>query len=560
MPQKAKIYAEVVLHRRVPKSLSRFTYEIDPKDPVVVGQIVHVPFKAELLPGVVFEIHRRSPRYEVRGIERVEPVVLDKRQLALIAWLEKKYSCSTAQALELCLSEKIWEFTKWKERLEEVIKKKQPTRQKEANTLAEPYKKRAQLLLEKKTAARNKPHLLLEKTPLDRAALYAALRSQLKKDESLLVLVPEQAHAELAQAPGLIFHSGVGERERGALWGLVRHGGETIIGTRAALFLPYKKIGAIIVDQEQSESYQELRAPRYYAPDVALKLGELHDAPVIFITNAPSVETWYKARQESWPASSWNEPMRAGEVQLIDMHNELPAPNGIRIFAQESLNAIARSLALKEQVLVFANRRGQASALFCKECSSVVRCPTCLTPLTLHRDHSLKCHHCGYAEISRSTCPQCGDTRLIPLGFGTQKLEDEMNKIFAQAKTLRLDTESLKNPEEKAELTPQALAEADILVSTAFINKPFYLPRLKLSIALLADMMLNIPHFRAGEQALQQLRHLQHLTQGGELIIQSYLPDNVIYQSLKSGELTRYYKEELRVRKELELPPYGQYS
>lgn len=537
------MFADVVLYRRLPQNLDSFTYEVPKNFRVERGQIVEVPFRKQKLSGVVRKIHKEKPAYPTKFIEKAFSFVLPSWQMELANWMSDFYQCSFTNVIHLFLPKNIWCV---REKKPVILKKMEKTNK------AYRFKNKEKLHLEIKNFVQQllsspKKKLVLEKCQLPREIFYQSIMKNFSKNSQILFLFPEFFHSQ-RYLPNLpIFHSGLKEKEKVLVWNLVYCGSiEVLSGTRTALFLPFQKLSAIVLDFEHSESYFEKRQPPYSTLQVGEKIADILKIPLIVISASPNAETYHR-----YEKFIWGEKKSPAHIKIIDMKNECRKGN-FSIFAQESIEKIARNLSQKKQILLFLNRRGEASALFCPDCSTVFRCEQCAAPLTLHSHNELHCHRCRLKEKIPKQCRTCGNVKLKPLGLGTERIEKEIQKIFSKARLLRLDRETIQK---KKQIDEKILQRADIIIATKIIDKPFKLPRLNISIAVLPDQLLNFPFFRACERAFQLLTHIKNLTKE-EMLIQTFLPDHFFYQYLSQNRLEDFYEKELETRKNLSLPPF----
>jgi primosomal protein N' (replication factor Y) len=540
------MFAEIIPHRRVPSKFATFTYSIPEGEKVHIGQIVTVPFKKQKIIGVVWSIHGNPPSYPTRPIDSISQISLTDQQIGLVKWMHGAYGdASLASIIDLFISEKILELA------EGVINIMPPSfalrasegKHHDISPQLENFVK--QLLATKKSC------LVIEKTTFPRKAFYDHLSRNLPANSQALFLFPEAFHI-LESAPQLsTFHGGLKEKEKSAIWNSVYKGDvHAITGTRASLFLPFKNLSLIVLDFEHSESYTELRKPNYRALNVAKKLSELWDIPLVLISSAPKVETYYKVENKL----EWEEKENLAPVKIIDIADER-RKGRMELLGPTVMESLACTMAKNKQTLLFLNRRGEASAIICRDCGKTFRCETCSSPLTIHKE-GLRCHRCGTSKPIPASCDSCGNTKLKQLGGGTESLEKEIRKIFEKAKIIRLDSETISSKKKQKELDLQALTEADIIIATKMIDKPFNLPRLALSIAVLPDALLHFPDFRAAERLMQILTHIRLLNPKNEVMIQTFMPDHKLFKYIEQNKMSDFYEEELSTRKSLKLPPF----
>ncbi|MBI2638498.1 primosomal protein N', partial [Candidatus Peregrinibacteria bacterium] len=306
--------------------------------------------------------------------------------------------------------------------------------------------------------------LVLEKTPLPRKDFYKTVEQWAAQKGQILFLFPEAFFAKQVTPHLQIFHGGLKENEKAALWKAIQDGSvSTIAGTRAALFLPFKKLSCIVLDFEHNESYQEIRQPNYHSMDVAEKLAELWKIPIIVLSSTPRVETWHKkVISGQWSVVNIKEKNKLADINIVNMADERRKGN-FGILAEGTIEKIARALAQKQQILLFLNRTGEATALLCRDCGKIFRCEKCSSALVIHGETELQCHRCRVKKPVPASCDACGNTKLKFLGAGTERLEKEIRKIFAKASVVRLDRERLKQAQSD-------ISKTDIIIATQIID------------------------------------------------------------------------------------------
>ncbi len=543
------MFAEVVLHRRIPSRFDSFTYEVPNGMNVLPGQIVQVPFRRQILPAIVRTLHGQKPSYPTKLLTEAVSFVLPQRQVELANWMCERYACSFSKVIDLFIPEKIWQPTK-----RAPAREKEADMRKKTSTPSTALQTFTAQLLECQTKK-----LIVEKTIFPREEFYALLSKIQAPKGQTLFLFPEFFHAQQIAQHLPIFHGGLKETEKAELWEAVRNGElSTLAGTRAALFLPFKNLSLIVIDFEHDESYREIRQPNYHALEVAEQLATMWNIPLLMISSTPRVETWYAATQKKYEQTEWNEVKKIAPVEVINLADERHRGN-FDLLSSAVVEKMAARLSQNEQILLFLNRTGEASALLCPDCGKVFRCAKCKTPLTLHKTLELKCHRCALREPMPAQCDVCGNINFKQLGAGTERLEKEIQNIFAKAKILRLDRETLAPKAKRVVLAnPKNLEQADILITTQFIDKPFHLPKLTLSVAVLPDPLLHFPNFQATERVFQLLTHIRLLTNPkGTTVIQTFLPRHKLFEYLEKNLIESFYEDELTVRKSLNLPPFS---
>ncbi len=417
------------------------------------------------------------------------------------------------------------------------------------------------------------PALLQGVTGSGKTEIYfAAAARTIAAGRQALVLVPEinltpQLEARFAAAlPGVamaVLHSALPAAERLARWLAAARGeAQLIVGTRLAVFAPLPRLGLIVVDEEHDASFKQQDGVRYHARDVAVYRARLRDVPVLLGSATPSLESYTSARRGRY---RWlNLPRRAipgstlPAVHLVS--NRTPATrDGL---GPALCEAIAGRLARHEQTLLFINRRGFAPSLLCVACAWKAMCPRCTARLVVHRESGvLRCHHCGHAEAIPVACPACGNQDLLPLGFGTQRLERALAELYPAARVLRVDRDSTRRRGSFVAMQ-RAITDGavDILVGTQMLAKGHDFPRLTLVGVLGADNALYSADFRATERLFALLEQVAgRAGRGqlpGEVIVQTDFADHPLYAALVDHDFDRFATALLAERELLDLPPF----
>lgn len=336
-----------------------------------------------------------------------------------------------------------------------------------------------------------------------------------------------------------------------------------ILGTRSALFLPYENLGLIIVDEEHDSSYkQDSPAPRYNGRDVAVMLARLHQCNIVLGSATPSLESIFNCscgKYRMLTLRSRYYGADEAEVEIIDTASERRKNGMYGLFSLKLIEHMKAVLDRGEQILVFRSRRAFSPVLQCPGCGTIIRCPHCNVSLSYHKNpERMVCHHCGFTTTFNPACPKCG-TMLQGLGSGTQKIEEEIRKLFPEARVSRLDSDTAKSS------VPDIIRkfnrkETDILIGTQIITKSFDFPALSLAAAVSADSLLGIQDFRADEKALQILEQLRgrcgRRDRKGLFVIQTNQPDHPVYRKFAEGDATDLYGSLMAERREFGYPPY----
>ncbi len=448
-----------------------------------------------------------------------------------------------------------------------------------------------------------KPYLLHGVTGSGKTELYLrAVQATLEAGKQALILVPEisltpQAIKRfLARFPDKVgvVHSQLSEGERYDTWRRARNGDlPVIVGPRSALFMPLDNLGLIVIDECHHESYdQQDTQPYYHAVPTAIEIARLNRAAIILGSATPRVTQYYQAASGNWhlielphrilahretiahhakrlgielpllPGEGEAADLGLPQVSIVDMRQELQAGNR-SIFSLALQEGIRHVLETEQQAILFLNRRGSATYVFCRDCGYVVKCPRDDKPLTWHsHQNRLVCHTCGYTRQMPKTCPQCGGTNIRQLGTGTEKVEQMVKETFPGARTLRWDAETTrKKGAHELILTHFTNHQADILIGTQMLAKGLDLPLVTLVGVILAEVGLNLPDYRAAERTFQVLTQVAgragRSPLGGQVILQTYEPDNYAIRTAAHHDFEGFYRQELAYRQELRYPPFS---
>ncbi len=388
-----------------------------------------------------------------------------------------------------------------------------------------------------------------------------------------IVLVPEIAltpqmverFVSRFQSRVAVFHSRLSIGERYEQWKMIKNSEvDIVIGARSAIFAPFNNLGLIIIDEEHEYSYKSELSPRYHTREVAEQRSKIENAVVLLSSATPSVESYYKAEQGKYQlAHMVNRYNNASlpEVSVVDMRDQLINGNK-SIFSSRLREEIEQNIRLKQQTILFLNRRGFSTFVSCRSCGLVLKCPRCNISLTYHmHDNALTCHYCGFKRENVKKCPKCDSKYIRYFGIGTQKVENEIKRVFPDASVLRMDvdTTSKKFSHEKI-LNTFKNDNIDILIGTQMVSKGLDFPNVTLIGVLAADMSLNIDDFRSAERTFQLLTQVSGRAGRGEVagraIVQTYDPDNYTIQLAKQHDYLTFYNDEIQIRKQLNYPPF----
>ena len=383
---------------------------------------------------------------------------------------------------------------------------------------------------------------------------------------ALITQVERQFRARFGDCVAVL-HSSLSNGERFDQWmRIVRKQASIVIGARSAIFAPLENIGLIIVDEEHDTSYKQSSQFRYNGRDVAAMRGKMSNSVVILGSATPSVQNYYHAVQKKYqllklPCRIQDRPMP--DIQVIDFKKNLGV-RGVRRFITPSLEyALKETLANKEQSLLFLNRRGFATFPVCAQCGETLMCKNCDIAMIFHKNiRAYKCHYCGYTRPHNTQCANCASSKIKQLGYGTQRLEQDVHALFPEARVVRMDQDTTR----KKGMTIQILKqlrdhEIDILVGTQMIVKGHDFPNITMVGIICADLSLNFPDFRSGELTYQLLAQVSGRAGRGEkpgrVILQTYNPNHFIIKTAQQQIYEQFFDHEIQFRKNLNYPPYA---
>ncbi len=434
-----------------------------------------------------------------------------------------------------------------------------------------------------------------------------AIQTALDAGKTAFFLVPEialtpQTTARVAgRFPGrvTVLHSGLSDGERYDAWRRAREGLiSVVVGARSALFAPLANVGVIVLDEEHESSYKQSpnvdmppfrSAPHYHARAAAAELASLHGAALVLGSATPEIETGYAAQREAITYLSLPDRVLAHReqalanaeltgialddtpedgplahdlppVEVVDMRAELKRGN-TGIFSEALQARLKETLEHGQQAILFLNRRGKSTYVFCRDCGYVSSCPNCDTPLTYHHDHVMRCHRCGHREAHPQSCPECGSRRIKYFGAGTQQVQAALAEAFPTARVVRWDADTAGDPVTHATFLGQfQRGEADVMVGTQMIAKGLDLPLVTLVGIISADTALNLPDFRAGERSFQLLTQVAgragRSLLGGRVVLQTYQPDHYAVAAAANHDYRAFYERELAYRRDMGYPPF----
>ncbi len=445
----------------------------------------------------------------------------------------------------------------------------------EENKLSEAQQNAFEILKEKLDGKTASAALLHGVTGSGKTRVMLALCDHvLKMGKTVLFLVPEIALT--AQSAKLLFgqygdrvamiHSALSEGERRDTYAAIRSGKKSIVlGTRSAVFAPLSNLGLVVIDEEQDGSYKSDTGLKYHARDVARFRCAKNHAMLLLASATPDIESYYKAKSGIYTLVSLTQ--RYGEatlpdVRIIDLRSDLRNRPG-ELIGSVLEEEIRRNLEQGEQTILLMNRRGYRRFVSCLSCGSPIRCPHCSVSMTLHNgpQKRLSCHYCGYATTLPQTCPECHSEHLVPHGFGIQQLEEELKNKFPEARTLRLDSDSLSGKHSHETILEQFRnGEADILIGTQMVAKGHNFPNVTLVGIVMADSALYLSDFRAAEHTFSLLTQVigraGRAKKRGRALIQTLNPRHNVFSLAAAQDYPDFYEGEIALRKAFQFPPF----
>ncbi len=551
------------------------TYTSDLNETLVVGQSVIVPLSSRKVAGVIIAITDEAPPFKTKSILSLdnERPTLSQNSLEWLKWLSSYYIYPFGQVIDLSFPPL-----------------KKSTRKKKENQIFIPQEHTPppHLTVEQKNvlSAINQTkgfqtHLLFGVTGSGKTEVYLQLLYEvLKNNGSGLVLVPEisltpQLIARFAERfpdEVAVIHSHLTEREKTEQWWQAYSGQKKIlVGARSALFCPLPNLKLIVLDEEHEPSFKQDEKLKYHARDSAVMLAKILDIPVVLGSATPSLETFKRAsdgfyhlhqmknrvEDRSLPLMYVND-LRLERSQRKEQTSEIPY-----WLSEQLYDELLATLSRNEQSALFLNRRGLAQVALCESCGFTYECPNCAISLTVHHQTHLVCHYCDYATELKVKCSSCHEGEIKPLGLGTERVENDIKKLFPQARVARADRDEIQNREDLNNLiTDMERGEIDILIGTQMIAKGLDFPKLTLVGLVMADVGFHLPDFRASERSFQLITQVagragRHSKNPGRVIIQTYDPDHISVIESKNADYLKFAAQELTSRKQLRYPPFG---
>lgn len=564
------------LHYAIPDSLASETLK--------PGTSVKVPLGARKIPGVLLEASETAPEgvrlREILGLFEERPVI-DEASLEWLKWLAKYYAYPIGPTLQLMFPPLDKSGGRKKARKAPLIQADMSQGTDHSVALT---KDQTDVVNTIAATPGFQTHLLYGVTGSGKTEVYMELIARVaERGEQALVLVPEisltpQLIQRFARRFGekiAVIHSHLTPREKTDNWWAAHQGEKPIlIGARSALFCPLQKLGIIVIDEEHESSFKQDESLRYHARDAAVMLAKMRKIPIVLGSATPSLESWQNAKLGRYHLHRLPSRIHSGGLPRIDVidlretrdQEKQSGRDDSRPFwlSKELHLALGETLDRGEQAALFLNRRGIAQSVICPSCGHSSECPNCEVALTLHGRSHLVCHYCDYHESLKEVCSHCNTGEPKPLGLGTEKIERDLENLFPNARTVRMDRDEIQSREDLEEAIAKIEnREADILIGTQMIAKGLDFPGLTLVGLVMADIAFNLPDFRASERAFQLLtqvagrsgRHLKD--RSGHVVLQTYNPDHPSIQYTLTHDYEGFAEHDLGFREVLGYPPHG---
>lgn len=563
--------AEVVLPVPLNKS---FYYTIPDtfKDKELKYRRVKVPFGNRNLNGYVISVienYKEQEKIKLKDITDIidEVEILTDEIVELSKWLSDTYLCSIGEALATIVPISL-----------KVPKRKSKTKEKKIkifnpNFDMTDYQKKAIQQIE--TAIKNKASetfLIHGVTGSGKTEVYLkSIQTAIDNNKSAIFLLPEisltpQFISILNKRFGNIvalWHSGVTTIQKYKIFNAIQEGKiKIVVGARSAIFLPFTNLGLIIIDEEHENTYKQNNKPSYDTKEIALWRAKYNNAVVVFGSATPSIETYYGTIENKFKLIEM--PYRIDKkdmplIKMIPLNNVKPS---VSVFSKPMLQAIKRALARREQVIIFLNRRGFSPSIICDKCDTVIQCPDCSVAMVYHKHpEHLECHYCGKQIKFPHKCPNCGNDKYRIIGMATQRVEEDLNKLFPHTKVFRLDRDTATSKQVYTKVYEGIKNEEySILLGTQMVTKGFDFPRVSLVCVVDADTSLYLPDFRSSERTFQLITQVAgrcgRAEIKGKVLVQTKHPENYSLMFAQKYDYKNFYEQEIEFRKELSYPPF----
>ncbi len=540
-----------------------FTYtQPDEEAEAEKGMRVEAPFNGRLLKGYVIDSGDTPPDgdFRILAVKRSldTEALFDEDQIELARWISRMYFCTLGEALASIVpgakQEREFGFLPAEEYGFQIPENLSPAQQAALDRIGE-HEAGMFYLFGVTGSGKTEVYLRLARDVVDGGGSVIYLVPEISLTHQLIHQVKARFGDTVA-----VWHSKLTPSQKLKEWRRMRSGdARMVIGARSAVFSPLKDIGLIIVDEEHESSYKSSQTPRYHARQVAMKRAAGEGARLVMGSATPSMEAYHLMNAGRILRLDLPERVSGGKMPEI----ELVSMNGVAgSISPELIDEIQRTSAMGRQTILFLNRRGFSYFFHCRSCGYEMKCRHCSVSLTYHKKTGkMVCHYCGYTRDPVTVCPECGSLDVGYSGFGTQKIEEDVARLFPSLKVARVDTDSTrKKGELQKVLKDFREGEYDILLGTQMVAKGLNFPGVRLVGIVLADSSLNVPDFRAGERTFALIRQVSgragRFLDDGKVIVQTFKSMVPAIKLSVEGNVPGFYEDELNMRRQLQFPPF----
>lgn len=563
-----KIIAQIIPAIKLPRNVPQFfSYAIPKKleEKIEVGSLVKIPFRNNIILGTVYKIQKENLggiKYKLRNVDGIidYSASLSEKQIRLAEYVSKYYYAPLSMTIKIIIPPFVKKKARKKIELNSKFQILGITKTEKNNLLGKIREKDKILLVHNLGRERHSLYLHIAK-------------KEMEKNGQALILLPEYFDVynfagyyqkELDKGKIAILTSELTKNQYFDQWQKIKSGcAQIIIGTRQAIFAPFKNLGLIIADDEHSSSYKQWdQNPRYHAVNTAKKLAEIWGAKIILSSPAPSVENFFEMEKKVFSRIEFFQDKKKGAVEIIDMNIERRSGN-YSIISEQLKNSLLKNIYDRKQIIMFIPRLGESTITKCKDCEYMAQCDSCGSVL-ISRSGYLYCVRCKEKSKPIKECPICKGQRISSFGYGSEKLEKKIKKLFENKniKISRLDSSVISAENKRFGIYKNFIdKKIDILIGTRMVVKNWGLENLGLFAILSPEIIFNQPDFRTKEKSFQLLKLVSSLAGNNFEIIVQTNKDNSIYKSATNKNINRLYKEELKNRKEtgkIGYPPFSQ--
>ncbi len=569
-------YIDVIIENNSDNTDRSYTYYIE-NDKIKIGDVVKVQFgrgKA-FKRGFVFDVKDKLEE-DIKGIKEAElsddEIKLSHEIVDTCRWIRNRYLCRYIEAIKCFLpsSEKPKRLKK------QEFEKTPPEKLEKPFELEKEQREAFEEISENIKVEKNQIYLLHGVTGSGKTEVYLRLAEEtLKKNKTVILMEPEIAltteiikrfEKRFGKEKIAILHSKMTKSERYFQWENIKFGDvKIVIGARSAVFAPIENIGLIILDEEHETTYKADSSPKYDALEVAAKRAMYYKSTVVLGSATPSVVSYYRSSENIYKKIEMNSRYNnvvMPKIYTVDMSDELRAGNK-SIFSRILLDKMKKNIEENKQIILFLNRRGYANFISCRDCGYVMKCKKCGISKTYHkRENAAICHYCGDKEPVLLKCTECGSKNIKQFGIGTEKIEEEVSKIFPEISVDRLDLDTIKKRGSIEKILKRFhKGESQILIGTQLVAKGLDFNNVGLVGIISADMTLNLPDFRSSERTFQLTTQAGgragRRDEQGEVVIQGYDIKHYSIVSSAQNDYKNFYDQEIKVRKVLNYPPFS---